>query len=266
MKQSVAVAALVACASGCGWVRPSAGTQGTVRAYIVHHVEYTMEKLAAQFERETGIHVDTTYACRGVVGVPRPPGRPSLHQMATGNRDGDIYITSRRSDLEDARKRKLGSREIIPIAELVPVIEVIKGNPENIRSLGDLAREGVRLSLGHEKSCVGNVTEQILAKNKLTDKVKPNVVLRVKGEKNIAKSVDGKKTDATIVWLSTLREVGPENYEPVLIPVEQNLIEPLSLLVLDTGRNKAAARRFAQFLQSPRAQKLFAADGLRRPK
>jgi len=263
MKRLVVVVALVAVAAGCGRVGPKAGPKGTVRAYVVHHVEHTMSKLASEFERETGIHVEATYACRGRRGRLRPPGKPRVHQLVMRNCDGDIYITSRRSDLEWARTDGVASGEIVPIGEMVPVIEVMKGNPKSIRSLDDLAKKGVRVSLAI--GCVGAVTEEILAKSKLTDKIAPNVVLRVRHERPAASSVDGKKADATVTWLSTVREVGPEKYDAIPIPVDKSLIEPVVALVLDTGKNKAGAERFAAFLQSPKAQKLLAEDGLRRP-
>jgi len=40
-------------------------------------------------------------------------------------------------------------------------------------------------------------------------------------------------------------------------------LEPVEMLVLDTGRNKAGASRLAAFLQSPRAQQLLAEAKLR---
>ena len=208
------------------------------------------------------MRVEATYACRGRRGLLRPPGKPRVHQLVMRDRDGDIYITSRRSDLEWARTDGVASGPIVPIGEMVPVIEVMKGNPKNIRSLEDLARKGVRVSFAI--GCVGAVTEKILDQSKLTDKIAPNVVLRVRHERPAASSVDGEKADATITWLSTVREVGPEKYDAIAIPPDKNLIEPVLALVLDTGRNKAAAERFATFLQSPKAQKLLAEDGLKR--
>ena len=264
VKWSMALIALVAAmvlAGGCrapGQRKP----KSSIRAYVVHHVEHTMSKLASEFEKETGIHVDASYACRGRRGMLRPPGKPRVHQLVMRNCDGDIYITSRRSDLEWARTDGVASSEIIPIGELIPVIEVMKGNPKNIRSVADLGKKGVRVSFAI--GCVGGVTETILANSKLTDKIAPNVVLRVPHERPAARSVDGTKADATITWLSTVREVGPEKYDAILIPPEKSLIEPLSLLVLDAGTNKAGAERFARFLQSPKAQKLLTEDGLKR--
>ena len=260
----VALVALVVTAmvaGGCRWPwrrQP----RNTIRVYAVHHVEHTVSKLASEFERETGIHVEATYACRGSRGVLRPPGKPRVHKLVMRNWDGDIYITSRRADLEWARTDGVASSEIIAIGELVPVIEVMKGNPKNIRSLADLGKKGVRVSFAI--GCVGAVTEKILAKNGLTDKIAPNVVVRVRHERPAARSVDGEKADATITWLSTVREVGPEKYDAIPIPADKSLIEPVVALVLDTGKNKAGAERFAEFLLSAKAQKLLAEGGLKR--
>jgi len=266
VKRSVTLVVLLATAmvaGGCRWPWRQQ-PKNTIRAYVVHNVEQTVSKLASEFEKDTGIHVEATYACRGRRGTLRPPGKPRVHKLVMRNCDGDIYITSRRSDLEWARTDGVASSEIIAIGELVPVIEVMKGNPKNIRSLADLGRKGVRVSFAI--GCVGAVTEKILDKNGLTDKVAPNVAMRVRHEGPAASSVDGKKADATITWLSTLREVGPEKYDAIPIPADKSLIEPLMALVLDTGKNKAGAQRFAEFLSSPKAQKLLAENGLKSDK
>ena len=225
------------------------------RAYIVHHAEGAFKKLNKAFERESGIRVDAAYACRR-----------NMYQVVSKNRDGDIYITSAPANLEKAKKDKLGSGPIVPVGELLPVIEVMKGNPRGIACLADLAKPGVRVVLGNERACMGRVTTRILTKTRLTDKIAPNVVSRVRGEANIAKAVDGKAADATIVWLSTVRDIGSRKVATIPIPPEQNIIEPISYLLLDTGANKALAHKFALFVQSPKAKKILMQEGLLRAK
>ena len=180
-------------------------------------------------------------------------------------RDGAIPVgTSSFENLQKARQDGLSTGPIVNAGELLPVIEVAKGNPKQITCLADLAKPGVRVCLGHERACMGRVAKEILEKNKLADKIAPNVVSRVAGEQKIAASVDGQKVDATIVWLSTILEVGSDTVEAIPIPPERNLIEPVGLLVLETGKNKEGAKKFAAFVQSPKAKKILAEAGQRR--
>lgn len=254
MKRRVALAGCVLLAIGmAGWRWPWQKKKPTIRAYIVHHAEGAFKTLNRAFERQTGIHVDAAYACRR-----------NMYHIVSKNRDGDIYVTSAPANLEKAKKDGLASEPIIAIGELLPVIEVIKGNPKGIKTLADLAKPGVRVVLGGERACMGRVAARILAKNRLTDTIAPNVVARVRGEQNIAKAVDGKAADATIVWLSTVRDIGSRTVETLAIPPEHNVIEPISTVLLDTGKNKEAARKFALFLQGGKARKILREAGLLR--
>jgi len=224
-----------------------------VRAYIVHHAAGVFKKLVPEFERETGIRVDATYACRR-----------NMYQILSTNRDGDLYVTSSPANLEKAKQDGLTVGPVVTVGELVPVIEVARGNPKRIMGLADLAKPGVRLCLGSEKACMGRVTDKILAKNNLAEKIAPNILSRIKGEVNIAKSVDGEKVDATIVWLSTIYDVGDPLTGAVPIPAEQNVIDPIGAVVLNTGKHAAGAQRLLGFIGSPKAQKILAEGGLKR--
>ena len=240
------VAAMLAAAglAGCGRLGPQ---RETVRAYVVHLAQAPFQKLADDFERETGIHVDPSYACRR-----------SLHAIAAENRDGDLYINSNAKTLGEVKKAGLTTASPVTLAHLVPAIVVMKGNPRQIASVADLAKPGVRVCLGDPKGCMGAIGDEILKKAGVADKAAPNVVLRSAGEFDIARSVDGTKIDAAIVWGSVVLEVERADVEIIPIPAELNVLEPVEMLVLDTGKNKAGAARLAAFLQSPKAQRVLA--------
>jgi len=242
--------AVAAAGCGCPWAK-----RPTLRAYMVHHAEGAFEAINAEFERQTGIRVDASYACRR-----------SVLEIANENKDGDIFVNS---GLENFRKVKDGGLSTGPIynaGELLPAIAVAKGNPKKITGLADLAKPGVRVCLGSDKGCMGQVTRQLLEKNQLADKLAPNVVAREGSEMAIALSVDGQKVDAAIVWLPTILEAGADKVEAVAIPPEQNVTEPIGLFVLDGGKNKEGAKKFAAFIQGPAARKVLAEAGLRREK
>ncbi len=253
----VAAAAALLTWTGCQTTPQPGASQGAgdsggpVRAYVVHHVEHAFKSLARDFERETGIPVEATYACRR-----------NLYNIVKEKSDGDLYVDSRHENLEQAGKDGLACGALVPVGELLPVIEVAKGNPKRIKELADLARSGVRVCLGAKAACMGRVAEGVLKKNGLAEKVTPNVVKHVVGEQNIAKSVDGKDVDATIIWLSTVRELGSAKVETVAIPAAQNLIDKIEATVLKTGKNRAGAEKLAEFLCGSGARKVLAEAGL----
>lgn len=233
---------------------PGWGAEGdvTIRAYLVHHAEPAFTKLAEEFQKDTGIRVEVAFECRG-----------RMLKFLTSKGDGDLCTISGREHYEKLVKEGLTVGEPVTIGEVVPIIEVLKGNPKNIRSLADLGREGVRVVLC--AGCVGTVADKILANAGLTEKVKPNICEeRIRGDRAVAKAVDGVKADATICWSWTTIEVGLDKYDMIAIPDGVNVIEPVFASLLKGGKNRAAAEKFLAFLQSDRAKAVLAEAGLGR--
>ena len=252
MRIGVSIAILAGCVVLAGASGSGAETQGSIRAYLVHHGEPAFQKLAQEFEKDTGIHVDVAFECRS-----------GMLKLITTQGDGDVCTVSGQENVDQIEKAGLAVGPGVRIGEVIPVIEVLKGNPKGIRSLADLARPGVRVVLCARRGCMGKVADQILAKAHLSEKVEPNVT-RFLGEKTTAKAVDGEKTDACVVWSWTTLEVGPDKYDMVPIPDEHNVIEPVCAFVLKSAKNRAGAEKFTAFLQSDRAKAVLAEVGVGR--
>ena len=250
VKRVVVAVAMAALAAGCARMeRP----QGTVRAYIVHHAVPTFKRLISDFERESGIRVEASFACRGGKLVP----------MTLAGADGDVFITDSLENVSELKAKGVCRSEPVRLGQVTPIIQVVKGNPKGIKSLADLARPGVKVVLCHERGCLGRVTDRILAASKLAEKVKPNVVKRIRGEVATAKAVDGVKADAAIMWSWVIFELGADRYEMIPIPPEVNVVEPLVAVLLTTGENPQGAEKFVQFLRSEKAKRILAGAGLR---
>ena len=247
-----ALALLALAAVGCArlpWLGRRRAAE-PFRAYIVHHSPQGFREIAALFEEETGIRVDLIF-----------PRRSGLYEVVSKNRDGDLVVSSQRSVLDQLEKDGLGTAPFLPIGELVPVIEVAKGNPKGIWTLADLAREDVRVALAAEPGGMGTVARSILERNRLAERVERRVVARPRSDDKAAASVDGQKVDATLMWLWAVREVG-DRVEAVPIPPGQNVIEPIEAMVLNAGTNRAAAERFAAYLRCPQARGILHRVGL----
>ncbi|MFW6108353.1 MAG: substrate-binding domain-containing protein, partial [bacterium] len=222
--------------------------------YVVHHGSQAFERIEDAFEAETGIELDYIFACRTVIGT-----------IVRDSQDGDVCVQSGQDDLAWLQEAGLTSGEPVPIAELIPVIEVAKGNPKGIESLADLARPDVGIGLGMKKGCLGVVADALFEKSGVAGKVEANIAKRTKGECNVAATVDDERVDAAIVWASTVQGCDPDRYDTVPIPSEHNSIDPLGAVVLNTGDNEAAARKFIAFLQSETARRILAEEKMIRP-
>ncbi|MFC1806528.1 substrate-binding domain-containing protein [Planctomycetota bacterium] len=224
-----------------------------VRAYVVHHGGEAFRQIKEAFEAEAGIELNYIFACR-----------TAMAKIVGDSRDGDVCVTSGADNLAWFAKTGLARGKPVEVAELIPIVEVMKGNPKNIESVADLARPGVRICLGREKGCLGVVASALFEKHGVAETVKANIVQRVGGEHNVAASVDGQEIDATIVWESSRRAVDPDGYEAVTIPTEKNAIDSVGAVLLNTGDNPAGAEKFVAFLQSDQARKIFRETALLR--
>ena len=223
-----------------------------VRAYVVHHGKEAFGRLAQEFEKDTGIPVDMTFACRTQL--------PSIvHQ----NHDGDVCVTTGKTYLAWFGNAGLGAEPPAEVGELIPVVQVMKGNPKQIETLADLGKPGVRIALGISEGCLGVTASRVFELNHVLKQVEPNIVERVQGEHNVSLAVDGEKIDACVVWESTTRAVGLDQYDIVRIPLTEDTTDPVGAVVLNTGGNRAGARRFVEYLQGGKARKMLHEAGLR---
>ena len=248
-------------AVACGLALVAAGLVGCnddgpkttyVRAYVVHHGKEAFGRLAQEFEKDTGIPVDVTFACR-----------TALSSIAIRNHDGDVCVTTGEGCLKWFGDAGLAAEAPAELGELIPVVQVMKGNPKQIESLADLGKPGVRIALGIPDGCLGVTASRVFERNGVLKQVEPNIVERVQGEHNVSLAVDGEKIDACVVWESTTRAVGLDQYDMVHIPLAKNAIDPVGAVVLNTGGNRAGARRFVEYLQCEKARKMLHEAGLR---
>jgi len=251
MRQRLCLVVMALLAAGCArW--QAAGDRPVVRAYVVHHGEPTWDRLFADLEREAGIHIERSYACRGT----------NLVDMAAKGGDGDLFITDSAANVTELAEKGLDAAPPVRLGEITPVLQVMKGNPKEIRSLVDLARPGVRVVLCFPRGCLGRVSDRILANSGLTEKVAPNIVKRLPGEEAVAKAVDGDNADVAIMWSWVFPIIGQERYETVPIPAEVNVVDPIVAMLLKAGKNRAGAEKLVAYLQTQKARKILAAAKL----
>jgi molybdate transport system substrate-binding protein len=122
---------------------------------------------AVLFERETGIHVELHFG-----------GSGSMLSQLILSRRGDLYFPGSPDYMAKAiEKKAVDPGSVLEVAYLIPAINVPRGNPRSIKGLEDLGREGVRLAIANPHSvCVGLYAVEILEKNGLKKRIKPNRV------------------------------------------------------------------------------------------
>jgi len=99
-------------------------------------------------------------------------------------------------------------QEDVEISDTEIVIAVPKGNPKGIKSLKDLTRPGIRVSVGQPDQCtIGALTRLLLEKEGLYDEVMKNVVTQTASSAMLVPTVSTGSVDASLAYLTdTLAE------------------------------------------------------------
>ena len=174
-----------------------------------------------------------------------------IHDLAIG---GAEYL------LDDGEVRGIirkGERRLI--ANRASAIVVPKGNPANIKTLSDLAKPGVRVSIS-VLDCLKGLWEDVCGRQKLLAGVGRNVTFRANGCIAIVEAVAQKKVDAAIGW-TAFRDLDPDGIEVVPLPAEQVVERGTGVGMLSFCRQEAPVRKFMDFLTTPKARNCYYSHG-----
>ena len=206
-----------------------------------------LEEAAQTFESTTGIPVILHLGGSGAM----------LNQVRlTGQ--GDVYIPGSPDYMYKAIEHGLVIEEPSPIAYLVPALIVAKGNPLNINTLDDLARENLRIGLADPDGvCVGLYAIELLQFNRLLERVRRNLKGMVESCAKAAAMIPLDMVDVVIGW----REFAawqPDAME-VILP-KSSRIPRLAYIPgakLRDSQNSEGAEAFLSFLVSQQGQEIF---------
>ncbi len=213
-------------------------------------IRLAAEAVNAEFEKETGMTVDTMYA-----------GSDKLFGQITGNRRGDLFMPG--EDLYVKKAVEDGLAELSTrrtVAYFVPVLLVQRGNPGKIVTMDDLKRKGLRVGFGDPRACaVGKTTLKILGKYGIF-REDINVVYESATVNELAQAVDIGSIDAAVVWDATARQY-PKNCQSLEIPAEKNEISEVPVIMLKSSALPDAAKKYIEFISSSRGNKIFEDNG-----
>ncbi len=202
-----------------------------------------MNELIGMFENETGAKVEVHYG-----------GSSEIFGILQTTCGCDVFVPGAWYYTEQAMEKGYILNDTVRnLTYHIPVIAVPKGNPKGIKSLSDLAKPGVRVVLGDPKAAaIGKVSEKILEKNGLWDKVKPNVVTFTPTVNQLLIYIATGQADATIIWEDMVTWAQSRGkIEVVQIPKEQNSIKTIPTAVATCAEKDGhlkAAEAFNDFI------------------
>jgi molybdate transport system substrate-binding protein len=209
--------------------------------YCAAGIRAPVEAAARQYQEQYGVSIEMQFA-----------GSGTLLSNIRVSRTGDLYLAGDESYIALAREHGLLA-EVIPLARQRPVIAVPRGNPKKIRSIADLAREDVRLSLANPTAAsIGQLTQRLLEQSgdwpTIKARVEQSGVFKPTVN-DVANDIKLGVVDAGVVWDATATQY-PE-LEMVRVPLFEQAQEQIMIGVLRYARDPTAALRFARYLGAP---------------
>jgi len=243
---------LVISITGCSQAESSANTQELL-IFAAAGTRPPLDEAANIFEQKYGTRVLVNYGGGGEV----------LSNMVI-SKTGDIYIAPEQRFMDSARKQEAIKNDaaIRSIAFMIPVIGVKKGNPQNIQTLDDMSRPGIKIIMGNpETMMLGYLTPEILQKAGVHDTVEPNVVTRVPQVAAMVTALMMNQADAGVIWHS-FGTTSAMDIDIIWIPQEYVTgIGEIQAAVSAYSQRTEIAEKFIDFLTSDEGNEIFQKNG-----
>lgn len=203
--------------------------------YCAAGLKLPVEEVVRDYQKEYGATVHVQYGGSGTL----------LSNLRVAKK-GDLYLAGDESYLQTAASNHLVA-EILPLAQLTPVIAVRKGNPKGVEDLDGLLRVDVGLA-SPEAAAVGRIVRRELeqsghwaALSRRARVFKPTV-------NDLANDLKLGAVDAAIIWDATARQY-PE-LDWVEVPELNSAVQRVSIGILTSSQRASAALHFARYLSA----------------
>lgn len=208
-----------------------------------------IERTIEEFERREGARVTRVYNGCGIL----------VAQMKAGQIP-DAYFAC---DKEFMTQVKSFFPESQAVSRNELVILVKKGNPHGIRSLKDLAKNGLRVGIGHEKQCaMGWLTQRTFAEGGVRDEVMKNVAVQTPTGDMLVNQMRSGSLDAAVAYLSNAAGAG-DSLDAIRIQGLPCAIAEQPFGIAKDSRYPRLAERLLDAIRSAESQGRFEKEGFR---
>lgn len=179
-----------------------------------------VETVILDFSQREGCTVNTVYNGCGIL-------TGQMRTLIDGNGFPDTYMACDRYYLDTVSD---WFQEDVDISEAGIVIVVQKGNPKNITSLADLAKPGLRVSVGQPEQCtIGVLTRRLLEAENMLDSIRKNIVAETASSAMLIPNVATQSVDAVIAYATDAKA---ESDKIDIVPIDSTLaraVQPFSI-------------------------------------
>jgi molybdenum ABC transporter molybdate-binding protein len=205
--------------------------------YCAAGIQQPVAELAKSYSDKYNVKVNIQYGGSGTL----------LSNLQIAQK-GDLYLAGDNSFLDMAKAKGL-VKETQPLAQMLPVIIVKKGNPKNIKTIADLKRNDVKVSIGNpEATAVGDLFKTICQQTGDWEAIKANAKVFKPTVNEMAADVEIGSIDACIGWDATARLY--DNLETISIGTDLSHMRTVEVGILNYTQQPTEALKFLRFLSS----------------
>ncbi|WP_158264965.1 molybdate ABC transporter substrate-binding protein [Blastopirellula marina] len=227
-------------ATGCS----SAESEPPLRVYCAAVMRKPIEILAEQYKAETGTQIELQFG-----------GSNTLLSQLTIGGSGDLYLAADQSYIDRAQANDL-TDQVIPIAQITPVVIAAKCKGLKIDSVEALTRGDLRIALADpDAAAIGRITKSALQKCGKWDQIAGQVqsigvIKPTVGD--VAGAVSLGSADVGIVWDTVGMQ--REDLQVFRLAELDDWNSTISVAVLKSSGHPARSLDFAEYLaHSPAA-------------
>ena len=189
-------------------------------------------------------------------------------QLEQGAR-ADLFASADERWMTYAREKSLIEGDPVVFALNWLVVITPKSNPARINRLSDLAKRGVKLVLAAEAVPAGRYSREMLQNLGRVEGFPANYASRVEGNvvsneetvKGVVAKVQLGEADAGVVYRSDVTPAVARFVSVLEIPRERNIMATYPIAVVKGSSSPEVARRFVDFVRSPRGQEILQRHG-----
>ncbi len=209
----------------------------SILVYCAAGVKPVVEKVAQNYYKEYGIRVDLQYGGSGTL----------LSNLRVA-KQGDLYLAGDKSYIDEGIAYGF-IQETQPLAFMRPVIAVAKGNPNNIRSIEDLAKKDNKVAIANpDAASIGRLTKKLLTNSGQWKSLKENATVFMPTVNEVANSIKIGAIDAGVIWDATAKQYKELDF--ITVPVFSKSVKNITIGVLKYSKQPTEALKFLRYLSA----------------
>jgi len=181
--------------------------------------------------------------------------------LATQINDGapvDVFASASPTWMDSVQNEGPGVSDRADFAKNRLTIIVPTDNPAGIKSIDDLANDGVQLVIAAEGVPAGDYAREIFKNAGISKRAMANVVSNAEDVRAVVTSVASGEADAGIVYITDVTADVADQVTQIDIPDEVNVIATYPIAVVNDTQETDLAKSFIDYVLGPGQQTLAA--------